>query len=123
VAALAVAGSQLGNTPGLSLAQQAGIVAAEAGVSDIGMIQTVSTLRFENLSINYHVPTFVSQRLRVPRMQLALQGSNLGLHTNYRGFDPNVNAFSTVGADGEQSTDSGQLPQPRSWSFHVILGN
>ena len=52
-------------------------------------------------------------------MSLALQGSNLGLHTNYHGKDPDVNAYS----NGNQTADTGQLPQPRVWSLRVTLGN
>jgi iron complex outermembrane receptor protein len=127
--------SQLGNTPDVSLATQAAIVAATTGGGDIngnvfgstkrsaiGLAQTVSTLRFQSLTINYWVPQAVSRYFRVPHMQLALQGSNLGLHTNYRGLDPNVNAFSTA-SDGDRSVDTGQLPQPRTWSLQVRLSN
>jgi hypothetical protein len=114
----------LGNTPGISLATQAAIVAAGentffAGKSLIGLYQTVNTLRFQSLSVNYVVPVSLAQRFRVPRMSVALQGSNLGLHTNYRGKDPNVNAFST----GNYTEDTGQLPQPRTWSLTFRLGN
>jgi outer membrane receptor protein involved in Fe transport len=117
--------AQLGNAPGTTLATQAAIVAALDNKSAIGLVQTVSALRFQDLSINYQVPTSLSQWLRVPRMQVALQGSNLGLHTNYRGLDPNVNAYTTVafGNGGQQSADTGQLPMPRTWSFYVTLGN
>jgi hypothetical protein len=82
----------------------------------------VSELRFQDLSISYLVPPAVSRHFRVPHLRLALQGSNLGLHTNYRGMDPNVNAFSTS-SQGDISADTGQLPLPRTWSLHVMLGN
>jgi TonB-linked SusC/RagA family outer membrane protein len=93
-----------------------GSVTAPTG---IGLIQTVNVLRWQSLSINYLVPPSLSTRLRVPSLSLALQGSNLGLHTNYRGKDPNVNAFSS----GNQTQDTGQLPTPRLWSFRVRIGN
>ena len=86
------------------------------------MIQTVNTLRFNSLSINYQLPTAVATRFRAPRMTMALQGSNLGLHTNYRGKDPNVNAFSTVSA-GDETRDLGQIPEPRTWWLKLTLGN
>ena len=54
---------------------------------------------------------------------LALQGSNLGLHTNYRGKDPViVNAFSTV-TNGDETADTGQIPVPRTWWLKLTLGN
>jgi hypothetical protein len=124
---------QLGNAPSTSFATQAAIVAAYryqfpySSPSSFGgkfpdafgVIQTISTLRFQNLSINYTVPPDFSERLRIPHMSVAIQGSNLGLHSNYRGIDPNVNAFST----GNYTSDFGQIPQPRIWSCTVRLGN
>ena len=55
-------------------------------------------------------------------MTMALQGSNLGLHSNYRGIDPSVNAFSTVSA-GDQTADKGEIPQPRTWWLKISMGN
>jgi TonB-dependent SusC/RagA subfamily outer membrane receptor len=121
----------LPNTPGASLATQAAMVAAGAcqgtgcqPFTDIGLIQTVNTFRFDALSINYTVPRTVSDLLHVPRMVVALQGKNLGLHSNYRGKDPDVNVFSTnIGGNGDQTVDAGQLPQPRTWWLKFTLGN
>jgi hypothetical protein len=80
----------------------------------------VNTLRWSTLSVGYVVPPRTAQRLfRVPAASLTLQGSNLGLHTNYRGKDPNVNAFT----NGDQSVDTGGLPEPRVFSLRVTLGN
>ena len=131
--------SNLPNTPGTPLATQAAIVAAECGNvatnifendlsnilgtgTHIGLIQTVNTLRFNDLSINYTLPHTVATWFRVPRMMVALQGSNLALKTNYRGVDPDVNAFSTVSA-GDETADLGQLPLPRTWWLRLTLGN
>jgi hypothetical protein len=124
----------LPNRPGTSLETQAAFVAALCGAdfgngnlqgcqpTPIGVIQTVSVLRFRSLSVNYVLPTAVSHWLHVPRAFIGLQGSNLGLHSNYRGKDPNVNAFSTVHG-GDQTADLGQLPQPRIWLLKLSLGN
>jgi TonB-dependent SusC/RagA subfamily outer membrane receptor len=131
----------LPNQPGTSLANEAAVVADGGGgglacwngcvdhPSDIGLMQTVSTLRFNSLSVNYIVPVGFARVFRMPRMSVALQGENLGLHTNYRGKDPNVNAFSTVqkaspgSTGGDQVQDTGQLPEPRTWWLKVTLGN
>lgn len=109
----------LGNTPGISLATQAALTAAESNRSVIGVLQTVNTLRFQDFSINFAVPSSVSRRFGVPRMGVALQGQNLGLHSNYRGMDPDVNAVST----GNSTYDNGQLPQPRTWTLKLSLGD
>jgi hypothetical protein len=123
----------LPNKPGTSFATQAAVVAATSAPdgtysgssetnSPIGLIQTVNILRVDYLSIVYAPPASVAHWFKVPSMSIALKGSNLGLHTNYRGADPNVNAFSTSGTS-ERLLDTGQLPQPRSWELEVRLGN
>jgi hypothetical protein len=124
----------LPNAPGTSLATQAAVVAGSltqnfSGVGDvaanhsqIGVIQTVNTLRFNSLSISYIPSNVIMRFFHVPSMSISLQGENLGLHTNYRGADPNVNAYSTANF-GEVNQDTGQLPQPRTWMLSVRLGN
>jgi hypothetical protein len=114
--------------PNATLNQQAAALAASCfppgasiasgNCTDYGMIQRVNTLRFTSLSIGYNVPKAWSQRFRVPSMTVALQGSNLGLWTNYRGKDPDVNAITV----GDAAIDNGQLPQPRTWSLQIMLG-
>jgi hypothetical protein len=88
-------------------------------MSVLGLAQTVSEWRFQNFSINYNVPPVVARWFRASHMLVAIQGSNLGLWTNYRGKDPNVNAF----PNGNQVADLGQLTIPRTWSLMVTLGN
>jgi hypothetical protein len=88
--------------------------------TDYGMIQTVNVLRFNDVSINYNVPRTTAQHFfHVPSVSFALQGSNLGLWTNYRGKDPSVNAITV----GDATQDTGQLPTPRSWRLQIRLGN
>jgi TonB-dependent SusC/RagA subfamily outer membrane receptor len=107
------------NAPDATPGQQAGYVAAVAGVTPIGLIQTVNWWRFQSLSVNYVVPAAIARRFRAQHMTVALQGSNLGLWTNYRGKDPDVNATPY----GNGVIDGGQLPQPRTWSIQLTLGN
>jgi hypothetical protein len=109
------------NDPASTLDAQA-IVAAEGygpGVfSAFGLIQTVNTLRWTSMSVNYVISPAIARFFRASSMSIALQGSNLGLHTNYHGKDPSVNAFAT----GNVTADAGQIPQPRTWSLRVSLG-
>ena len=51
-------------------------------------------------------------RLRGRQLKVAVQGTNLGLWSNYRGVDPNVNQSMT-----EYTRDGGILPQPRVWQL------
>lgn len=107
--------SNAANDSTTPLAQQAALVAPG---TDYGVIQTVNMLRFQSLSVNYTVPPTFARRMRAGSMVVSIQGSNLGLHTNYRGKDPNVNAFSA----GDQTMDAGQVPVPRMWTLAVRLG-
>jgi hypothetical protein len=109
-----------GNNPATSQSYQA--AAQATPFTTYGLIQTVNTFRFNALSINYALPRVATSWFRVPRVTASLQGSNLGLHTNYHGKDPDVNAFSTV-SSGDQTLDLGQIPRPRTWWLKLMLGN
>ena len=112
----------LGNAPSTPLSYEAAVQAVRYYSDPYGFIQTVNEFRFNDLSINYQLPGTLSSWFRVPHASVALQGSNLGLHTNYRGKDPSVNAFSTVSA-GDETADLGQVPNPRTWWLKFTLGN
>jgi hypothetical protein len=109
------------NDPTSSAEVQAAVAAEHTTAvgSAFGRIQTVNMLRWTTLSFNYLVSPTIARFFRVSSMIVALQGSNLGLHTNYRGKDPDVNAFAT----GNAIADTGQLPQPRTWNLRVTLGD
>ena len=113
----------LPNTPGTTLATQAAVVAYNKdGVrSPIGVIQTVNTFRFNDLSMSYTIPRVIVSWIHVPSAVVAVQGHNLLLHTNYQGKDPDVNAFATV-SGGDETEDLGNIPQPRTWWLKVTLG-
>ena len=115
------------NNPTLTAAEQAALSGAltQEGVisvnpqTAIGLLQTVNLLRWNTFSMTYLAPPSLAHLVHVPTLSLALQGSNLALHTNYRGVDPNVNAFTS----GNLTQDTGGLlPQPRVWNLRVTLG-
>jgi hypothetical protein len=110
------------NEPNATLGQQAAYVAATCGGSNCtpyGLVQTVGSWEFQSLSVNVAVPPSVARWFHASSMALALQGSNLGLWTNYRGKDPNVNSL----PNGNLTADAGQLPLPRTWKLQLTLGN
>jgi hypothetical protein len=80
-------------------------------------IQDVSLLRVNSLTVSYALPVTLAQAMGARAGAISLQGTNLALFSNYRGTDPNVNAFPT----GNGVFDSGQLPEPRSWQVRVNL--
>lgn len=104
--------------PATSPAQQAAIAASFGGLTNMGVYQTVNVTRWSTLSVNYVLPQAAARWFGASSMSLALQGSNLALHSNYRGKDPDVNAFT----NGNLTADTGQLPQPRLWTLRVTLG-
>ena len=95
-----------------SIDEQAATIGAN---TEYNWIQTVNTLRFNTLSVTYNVPSRMAQRVGARALSLSVQGTNLALHTNYRGLDPNVNARAT----GNGVTDTGVLPRPRTWQLRV----
>jgi hypothetical protein len=103
------------NDPTAPLIEQAAVLSAKGGFGDFLNTQTVSILRFNSLSVQYTVPNGLARRLGARALSVALQGTNLGLITNYRGKDPGVNGAVT----GDLVIDTGVLPQPRTWQLRV----
>jgi hypothetical protein len=105
------------NDPSAPLDEQAAAIALSSpgNSTEYGLFQTVSIVRFTSLSIAYNLPPAIAGRLGARAMTIAVQGSNLGLWTSYRGKDPDVNGAGT----GNQVTDTGVLPQPRLWQLRV----
>ncbi len=91
---------------------------SRANCTDYGFIQKVNSLRFNSVSVGYNVPRANLKRFPISSLSVSLQGSNLGLWTNYRGKDPDVNGTLV----GDVTSDSGQLPMPRSWNLQVRIG-
>lgn len=86
--------------------------------TDYGFIQKVNSFRFNSMSVAYNVPRTQLKRLPFSTLSFSIQGSNLGLWTNYRGKDPDVNG----NLIGDITQDSGQLPMPRTWSLQIRIG-
>jgi hypothetical protein len=80
-----------------------------------GLMQTVSTLRLNSIAVAYNASPSLAERFGAKALSIAVQGTNMGLWTNYAGKDPNVNAFAT----GNAVADTGVLPIPRSWLLAV----
>lgn len=99
------------NDPEASLGEQ-----AHELYSALARIQTVSSTQLSSLSIGWIIPKSISSRLLSGRsIQINLQGTNLGLWTNYRGKDPNV------GATAELIRDDGALPTPRMYGVSIRI--
>jgi hypothetical protein len=99
--------------PSSSFGEQAAV--AVMNETDYGLLQTVNTLRLNSVSVAYNAPPSLAGRFGAKALSIAVQGTNVGLWTNYAGKDPNVNAFTT----GNEVRDTGVLPMPRSWQLTV----
>ncbi len=86
-------------------------------LSGNAFMKSVSSLRWQNLSISTRVPQRFSRLLKSGNMVVALQGSNLRLWSSYSGKDPNVRQQGT-----EEIVDNGQLPPSRMWVLRIDLG-
>ncbi len=116
--------SRAENDPSTPLLTQAYVAVAGSNCSvnaractNIGITQTISMLQFDVLSMGYTFPRELTGSILPNRsIKMSLQGRNLGLWSNYRGKDPNVNS-----AMSEVLRDNGALPTPRVWqlSFSV----
>lgn len=105
--------SRAANDPTAPFSQQAAVAVVRQ--TAYGIIQTVNTLRFNSLSVAFNARPSLARRLGASALSIALQGTNLGLFTNYAGKDPNVNAYAT----GNSVADTGVLPQSRTWQLTV----
>jgi len=104
------------NDPSAPPGEQAAAIADFSGGTAYGFYEAVSTLRLTALAITYRLPVTLAQRLGASGMSVSVQGTNLGLWTNYRGKDPDVNAF--TGSNGGL-VDAGILPVPRVWQVRL----
>jgi outer membrane receptor protein involved in Fe transport len=105
------------NVEGTPLAEQAAYAALGAGTF-AGFFQTISVFRFNDLTFSYRLPFRVVHALRAQTATISLMGSNLAMHSDYDGRDPNVNSYSV----GNLTLDGGVLPQPRRWTLRFNLG-
>ncbi|MBX6331023.1 MAG: SusC/RagA family TonB-linked outer membrane protein [Gemmatimonadaceae bacterium] len=99
--------------PSSSFAEQAAVAVMQQ--TDYGLLQTVNTLRLNSLSVAFNASPRLARRFGTKALSVALQGTNVGLWTNYAGKDPNVNAAAT----GNKVFDTGVLPMPRAWMLAV----
>lgn len=86
-----------------------------------GFYSSSSSLRFNELSLTYNLPTSLAERLlRVRSASVTFAGRNLALWTNYVGKDPNVDTSHSL---TEVSADDGTaIPQPRNFALRFTLG-
>jgi len=83
--------------PGQSLEDQAAIQAALVGLGSGGFIEDASFTKLREVALTLTAPTSLTRRFgfREDGLSLTLAGRNLKTWTDYRGFDPEINATGT----------------------------
>ena len=76
--------------------------------------------RWRELTIMFDVPDRFAQKLNASRATLAVSGRNLGMTTNYQGFEPEA-MFLGGTRGGNTSWEQTTLPQLRTWIVSLNL--
>lgn len=76
-------------------------------------VENASFLRMKSLTLSYTLKRDWIEKLKLSRAQVYVTSQNLFTITNYKGFDPEVNAFTTSGAT--LGIDYGTYPMTRSF--------
>ena len=89
------------------------------GQNSSRFLEDGSYIRLRSLNLGYTLPAKVAAKLGMNRLRVYLQGDNLHLWTNYRGFDPEVTDNFDPQFIGQ---DNLILPQLRSFNVGVNIG-
>lgn len=82
------------------------------------VLQDGSFLRIKNISLGYSVQGEALSRLGVSNLRIYVAGQNLFTFTQYRGYDPEVNAYED---DSRLGFDLSSYPQARSYTLGLNL--
>ncbi|MFY0628517.1 MAG: TonB-dependent receptor [Reichenbachiella sp.] len=82
-------------------------------------IEDGSYLRIQNIKLAYTLPSSLTQKARLSRVQVYANVQNVYTFTNYTGLDPAVGAFEQNPLF--QSVDMGRYPTPRVYTFGLNL--
>lgn len=79
------------------------------------VIEDGSFLRFNNLTLGYTLPGSITKRIKISSFRMYATVNNLGVITNYSGYDPEVTARRTDPLT--PGVDFGAYPRSRTWVF------
>lgn len=80
-----------------------------------------SYVRVKTLSLAYTIPSKITSRWNMDRLRVYVRGQNIFTFTNYKGWDPEVNA-DYQSSNINQGVDFYSAPQIKSIVFGVTLG-
>jgi TonB-linked SusC/RagA family outer membrane protein len=79
-------------------------------------LENASYFRMKNFSVGYTLPSSLTNRIKVDRLRIYLQATNLFTITKYSGFDPEI-----IGGDNGSGIDAGAYPTVRQFFFGINL--
>lgn len=82
------------------------------------VLQDGSFLRIKNISLGYNFRGESLEKMKIQNLRLYLAGQNLLTFTDYRGYDPEVNAYED---DSRLGFDLSSYPQARSLTLGINL--
>ncbi|WP_090104929.1 TonB-dependent receptor [Chitinophaga sp. CF118] len=80
-------------------------------------IEDGSYLRFNNVTLGYTLPKHITERAKIASFRVFATVNNLGVITNYSGFDPDVTARRTDPLT--PGVDFAAYPRSKTWVFGV----
>ena len=80
-----------------------------------------SYVRVKTLSLAYTIPSRITTRWHIDRLRLYVRAQNYWTITNYKGWDPEVNADYQL-SNIDQGVDFYSAPQIKSLVFGINLG-
>jgi TonB-linked SusC/RagA family outer membrane protein len=85
------------------------------------LVAPANFARWRELTVTYDLPERLTQLSRFNRANIAVSGRNLGLWTNYQGFEPEA-MFLGGTRGGNIAFEQTTLPQLRTWIVTLNLG-
>lgn len=89
-------------------------------------VEEVNWARMRYATLSYTLPSVITDRLNVEKLQIELSAQNPLLFTNYSGGDPEVNSAgpNAGGAEGGSTigVDYGAIPLQRGYSLGISVG-
>lgn len=87
------------------------------GVPNSYYMENASFLRLKNVSLGYTFPSSLVSKIKVDRLRIYVQATNLMTITKYTGLDPEI-----AGGDTAFGFDAGVYPTVKQFYFGVNLG-
>ena len=79
-------------------------------------LENGSYFRMKNLTIGYTLPTSLLSKIKIDKLRVYIQATNIFTVTKYTGLDPEL-----IGADDSFGIDEGVLPTVRQFLFGINL--